>query len=108
LLLIPQGANKFAISLPKCVQALFERVYEGESTFESSLNDPELDTDITCDEWCGGLEYPSLTSIGNPEDTVSDGGNDSDEKAGDPVLEFDCDRTSDGPYSNLCLLTLPW
>ena len=26
LLLIPQGASRFAISLPKCVQALFERV----------------------------------------------------------------------------------
>ena len=47
LLRIPHGARRFAISLPKCVQAILERVYESERTLGSIRNEPDEDTDNT-------------------------------------------------------------
>lgn len=47
LLRIPQGASKFANNFPRCVHALFESVYDGDRTLESSRNEPDEDTDRT-------------------------------------------------------------
>lgn len=51
LLRIPHGARRFAIIFPRCVQAIFESVYEGERTLESKRKDPEDETDNTCEAW---------------------------------------------------------
>jgi len=56
LLRIPQGASKFANNFPKCVHALFERVYDGDRTLESTRNEPDDDTDRTWEVWWGGRE----------------------------------------------------
>jgi hypothetical protein len=51
LLRIPHGARIFAINLPRCVQAILERVYETERTLASIRKEPDEDTDNTCDVW---------------------------------------------------------
>jgi len=51
LLRIPHGARRFAISLPRCVQAILERVYESERTLGSIRKEPDEDTDNTWEVW---------------------------------------------------------
>ena len=54
LLRMPQGASRFARHLPKCVLAILDNVYDMDTILGSTLNEPDDDTVMTCDEWKGG------------------------------------------------------
>jgi hypothetical protein len=50
LLRIPQGASKLARHLPRCVLATLDNVYDIDTILGSTLNEPDDETVITCDE----------------------------------------------------------